>query len=572
MRWNKALIPTLKENPADAEVISHKLMLRAGLIKQLAAGLYSFLPLGWRAMFKVMSIIREEMDAIGGQEVFMPAMTPIEIWRESGRDKDMAEIMYRFTDRKEREICLAPTHEEIITDMARGHIRSFRDLPQTWYQIQEKFRDEPRPRFGLLRVREFFMKDSYSFCSNWEQLDEEYEKHEKAYRRIFDRCGLKYFVVGASSGLMGGRKSQEFMVPADAGEDTTAFCEKCGYASNTEIAQSVPNDAQWVDIIEKKKVHTPNLKTVGEVSSFLKLPQSQMLKSLVYMTVDAQAPVMVLIRGDHQLNEEKVSLFLGEQIRAAHPEEVKKLFGVPIGFLGPIDAPEGVKIIADKAFPRDMKFATGANKEDYHIMGWTLDEIRLDGYGDFRIVEEGEGCIECGNALSVRSTIEIGHIFKLGTKYSDSMGANFTDSNGNEKPIIMGCFGIGVGRIIASAIELYADKSGIVLPITIAPYEVIITAVDVTKSDVVEVAEKIYNELKAKKIDVLYDDRDLRAGFKFKDAELIGIPIRITVGRKVGDGKVEVVLRRDGNCEDVMIENAVEKVMSLRKMLFDEIQ
>ncbi len=370
---------------------------------------------------------------------------------------------------------------------------------------------------------------------------------------------------------MGGRQSQEFMVPADAGEDTTAFCEKCGYASNTEIAQSVPNDGQWTDIVEKKKVHTPNLKTVEEVSNFLKFPQSQMLKSLVYMTVDALEPVMILIRGDHQLNEEKVSQYLGEPIRAAHPEEVKEIFGVPIGFLGPVDAPDAVKIIADEAYPQDRKFATGANEENYHIMGWTLDEIRIDGFGDFRIVEEGEGCIDCGNPLSVRSTIEIGHIFKLGTKYSDSMGATFTDSSGEEKPIIMGCFGIGVGRIIASAIELYADKYGIVLPITIAPYEVIITAVDVTKPEVVEAAEKIYNELKAREIDVLYDDRDLRAGFKFKDAELIGIPIRVTVGRKVDDGKVEVVIRPDASCEDLMIENAVEKVMSVRKILFDEI-
>ncbi|MCD6594755.1 proline--tRNA ligase [bacterium] len=571
MRWNKALIPTLKENPSDAEVISHKLMIRAGLIRQLAAGLYSFLPLGWRAMLKSMKIIREEMNAIGGQEIFMPSLNPVEIWKETGRDEDMSEIMLRFTDRKNRDICLAPTHEEIITDIARNEIHSFKDLPQIWYQIQNKFRDEPRARFGLLRVREFLMKDAYSLCANWEQLDEAYKKHEQAYRNIFTRCGLKFVVVGASSGLMGGRQSQEFMVPSDAGEDRTAFCEKCGYAANIEVAKSVPFEVEYKDIPELKKVHTPDLKTVDEVAEFLGLPRNQMLKSLVYIAEKSEKPVMVLLRGDHQLNEEKLSLFLGELVRPAHPDEVLKLFGVPIGFLGPIDAPKEIKILVDEAVPSDKKFATGANDKDYHIVGFTLDDFKIDGRSDFRLVSDGEFCQNCGSPLKVRTTIEIGHIFKLGTKYSAAMGATFLDANGKQIPIIMGSYGIGVGRILSSAIELYADDNGIVWPITIAPFEVIITALDTTKPEISDVAEKLYSRLIESGVDVLYDDRDERAGVKFKDADLIGIPIRITVGRKVKDGMVEIVTRKDKKSEDVKIEDTLAKVLEIRQLLYSEL-
>lgn len=574
MRWSQTLIPTLKEDPSDAEVISHKLMIRAGLIQQLSAGLYTFLPLGWRSMLKAMRIIREEMDAIGGQEILMPALNPIEIWEETGRAQDMAEIMFHFKDRKGREVCLAPTHEEIITDIARKTIRSFRDLPQIWYQIQGKFRDEPRPRFGLLRVREFLMKDSYSLCADWDQLDEMYKLHERAYRRIFTRCGLKFVVVGASSGLMGGRQSQEFMVPSDAGEDRTAFCENCGYAANVEVAKSVPKVVEYKDIPEFKKVHTPNLKTVEEVSEFLGLPKNQMLKSLVYVSQKDNQPVMVLLRGDHQLNEEKLSQYLGGPVRPAHPDEVLEWFGVPVGFLGPIGAPDNIKILVDEAVPEDKKFATGANETDYHIMGFTLADIRIDGRGDFRLVEEGESCPNCGAPLKVRTTIEIGHIFKLGTKYSEAMGATFLDSEGNQKPIIMGSYGIGVGRILCAAIELYADEWGIVWPITIAPFEVIITAVDVTKPEVSETAEKIYAELSAAGVDVIYDDRDDRAGVKFKDADLVGIPIRVVVGKKVAEGKVEVSLRRDpkNSREDVPIDGATERVLELREQLYREIE
>ncbi|RKZ34540.1 proline--tRNA ligase [bacterium] len=573
MRWNKSLIPTLKEEPADAEVISHKLMLRAGLIRQLSAGLYTFLPLGWGAMLKIMQIIRDEMNAIGGQEIFMPALNPIEIWRETGRAEDMAEIMLQFTDRKGRETCLAPTHEEIITDIARNEIRSFRDLPQTWYQIQNKFRDEPRPRFGLLRVREFIMKDSYTLCSSWNELDTEYLKHDYAYRRIFTRCGLEYIVVGASSGLMGGSASQEFMVPSDAGEDKIVFCDQCGYSANMEIAKSVPNEVKFVEITEQKKVHTPNLRTVSEVSQFLGLPEHQMLKSLIYVSESDGKPFMVLIRGDHQLNEEKLAQFVGSVVRPAEPEEVIQWFGVPVGFLGPLNTPENLRIFLDESVPDDeeIKFASGANEIDYHIVGFTVGDIRIDERGDFRLVSDGEGCPECGKKLSIRTTIEVGHIFKLGTKYSEAMGATFLDDQGKQNPIIMGSYGIGVGRILASAIELYSDDDGIVLPITIAPFEVIITALDVTKPEVVRVADKLYEELRGKNIDVLYDDRDERAGVKFKDADLIGIPIRITVGRKVADDIVEIVLRRDHSTQEVNVASAVDKVIELKEMLDNEI-
>jgi len=572
MRWNKALIPTFKDDPSDAEVISHKLMVRAGIVKQLSAGLYTFLPLGWRAMLKAMKIIREEMNAIGGQEIFMPSLNPIEIWDETGRASDMGDILFRFDDRRGHTNILAPTHEEIVTHIARDEIRSFRDLPQIWFQIQNKFRDEPRARFGLLRVREFLMKDSYSLCATFEQLDKIYNLHEQAYRKIFSRCGIKYVVVGASSGLMGGRASQEFMVPSDAGEDSTAFCEKCGYAANTEVAESVPADGEWLEIDEKKKVHTPSLKTVEEVSEFLKIPKNQMLKSLVYVSENDEQPIMVLLRGDHQLNEEKLSQHIGGAVRAAHPEEVLDWFGAPVGFLGPIDAPSNIRILVDKAFPTDKNFATGANEQDFHIVGWRLEEIPDLEFGDFKLVQEGERCPKCGAPLSVRTTIEIGHIFKLGTKYSEAMGATFLDSKGEHKPIIMGSYGIGIGRILSSAIELFADKNGIVWPISIAPFEVIITALDVSKSDVIETAEKLYNELQANGIDVLYDDRDERAGTKFKDAELIGIPIRITVGRKVSEGEVEIFLRKDGSRKDVPIENAVETVIQLREKLYREIE
>ncbi len=568
MRWSSAFIPTLKEVPADAQVDSHILMLRAGLIRQLASGVYSFLPLGWKSMLKTMEIIREEMNDIGGQEILLPSHTPIEIWEETGRDADMGDIMYRFKDRKGQTFALAPTHEEIITDLARGRIRSYRDMPQVWWQMQTKFRDEPRPRSGLLRVREFIMKDSYSLCATSEQLDEMYDNHDGAYRRIFDRCGLKYFVVGASSGLMGGTGSEEFMVPSSAGEDIIATCE-CGFAQNLEIAESLPTKAEWVEV-DRQKVHTPEKRTIEEVSDFLGLPTCQMLKSLIYITKSGKA-VMACLRGDHELSEDKLQAAVGETVRPAEAEEVAKITGTEIGFLGPIGLKGNVRIFVDAAVDGEMPFATGANEFDYHITGYTTADIPKFEISDIRQVAEGDCCAVCGKKLDLVQTVEIGHIFKLGTKYSAAMEATFLGEDGVAKPIIMGSYGIGVGRILAAAIELYSDDDGICWPISIAPYEVVITALKVNDESIVEVAENLYDELLEQGIDVLYDDRDLRAGFKFKDADLLGAPIRITVGRGVKDGVVEVFRRREKTKAEVPIDEALDAVIDIWEELFAEL-
>ncbi|MCK5832729.1 proline--tRNA ligase [bacterium] len=568
MLWSKAFIPTLKETPADAQVKSHILMLRAGLIRQLSAGIYTYLPLGWRSMTRVMDIIREEMDEIGGQEIFMPSTTPVELWAETGRDTDMGEIMYHFKDRRGTSFVLAPTHEEIITDLVRGEIRSYKELPQIWYQIQNKFRDEPRPRSGILRVREFLMKDSYTLCSDEAQLDEAYQLHNKAYRRIFKRCGIKYFVVGASSGLMGGTGSEEFMVPSDSGEDIIATCE-CGFAQNLEVAESVPSVVNWKPL-EKAKIHTLNQKTIEQVSEFLELPKGQLVKSLIYITQSGRQ-VMACLRGDHELSEEKLQIAAGEVIRPAEAEEVLKIAGLPIGFLGPINFQSKIDILVDSALDDDMPFATGANEVDYHLVGYKLADINQFRKTDLRMVAEGDLCKNCGKALKLIRTIEIGHIFKLGTKYSKPMGATFLDEEGNAKPIQMGSYGIGIGRILAAAIELYADKDGISWPITIAPFEVIITPVNISDEKIMTVATAIYEELIDEGIDVLLDDRDLRAGVKFKDADLIGAPIRVTVGKGVKNGMIEIFNRRTKTTAEVSIEDAINEIISLWERLFEEL-
>ncbi len=568
MRWSKSFIPTLKEVPADAQITSHILMLRGGVVRQLAAGVYTFLPLGWRAMLKAMAIIREEMDAIGGQEILMPSLNPRELWDETGRSEDMGEILYRFADRKGQDFVLAPTHEEVITDLVRGEIRSYRELPQIWYQIQNKFRDEPRPRSGLLRVREFLMKDSYTLCADDKQLDECYKFHEQAYRNIFDRCGLEYYVVGASSGLMGGTGSEEFMVPSDAGEDIIATCE-CGFAQNLEIARAKPSKVDWVEC-KKEKIHTPNQRTIEEVSAFLKMPSGQMLKSLLYIAQSGK-PVLACLRGDHELSEEKLQRAAGEQVRPAEPDEALKITGTEIGFLGPIGLENKVRILVDVAVDPAMPFATGANEKDYHITGYKIADIAKSEGADLRQVAEGDACENCGKPLKLIPTIELGHIFKLGTKYSKAMGATFLDEDGEAKPIIMGSYGIGVGRILAAAIELYADNDGICWPITIAPFEVIITALNMADEKVVSVATEIYEKLLEEGVDVLLDDRDVGAGVKFKDADLIGAPIRVTVGKGIAKGIVEIFRRREKTKEEAPIEGAVEKVMGLWEELFAEL-
>ena len=571
MRWSRMFIPTLKDSPSDAENISHKLMLKGGYIRQLFAGAYSFLPLAQRSLLKITSIVREEMNRIGAQEILMPALNPIEIWDKTGRNDVMGDEMFRLKDRKERLLCLAPTHEEVIATIAAGEIRSYRELPQVWYQIQTKFRDEPRPRSGILRVREFLMKDSYTLAATEEQLDISYNEHSKAYRRILARCGLDFIVVGASTGTMGGTVSQEFMLPSDAGEDEVVFCPNCKYAANVDVAESILPEYSWQPM-EREEVHTPAQKSIEEVSEFLDIPPEQLVKSLV-MVVDEKEFVMALVRGDRKLCEEKLKLYLGaSNIRPAQNEEIEEALGVPAGFLGPYKIKKKIKIIADEGIEKDMPFATGANRVDYHIKGLRLSEIDGIEFANIREAETGDICIRCGKRLKRIPTIEIGHIFKLGTKYSKALGANFLDENGESRPIIMGSYGIGIGRILAAAMELFADEAGTALPISIAPFEVIITPLNITNPDIVETAEKIYKELLEKNVDVIIDDRDIRAGSKFKDAELIGIPLRITIGeRSLASGKVEIFIRRDKKKIDVPKGKATDELLKLREEMFEEL-
>jgi len=560
MRLSKAFIPTLKEVPADAVVTSHKLMLRAGLIRSLMAGVYSYLPFGHKATLKAINIIREEIDNIGGQEFGLPALNPVEIWEETGRAENFGSEMFHLRDRKDRELVLAPTHEEIICHLARGEVRSYKQLPQIWYQFQTKFRDEPRPRSGELRTRQFTMKDAYSLDVDQEGLDVAYEKHNQAYRRIFKRAGLKFFVVGASSGLMGGSGSEEFMIESDAGEDTCAVCESCGYAANVEVATSnLAEEPVKEEKIAFEKVHTPEKRTVEEVAEFLKMEQGRFVKSLVFMGDDGLA--MVLVRGDDEVNEEKLLPILGASMRPAHPEEVKKAMGAEIGFLGPVGMEGKMPIYADFRLKDAINMATGANEDQHHVIGIQVGEtFKPDSYKDLRLIKEGEPCPKCNEALKVVKAIELGHIFKLGTKYSAAMGATVLDSNGKDVPIIMGSYGIGVGRMIASAIETNADENGIIWPISLAPIEVAVVALKYKDETTKAEADRIYDLLIKKGYDVALDDRAVSPGFKFKDAELLGYPFQIVVSeRNLAEGKLELKRRRDGEKLLLPIEEALQK-------------
>ncbi len=560
MKWSKAFIPTLKEDPKEAETPSHRLLLRAGYVRQHQSGVYIFLPLGWRSMLKIMSIIREEMDAIGAQEMLLPALTSAKLWEESGRWEAFGDDMFRLKDRKDHDMALAPTHEEVMTDLARVYLRSYRDLPQIWYQMQTKFRDEPRPRAGILRVREFIMKDSYSFDATWEGLDKSYDLHREAYMKIFDRCGLKYTIVKASSGLMGGSQSEEFMVVAQSGEDRLAICENCGYAANVEVAEAAAQPAPESPFSKKEKVYTPDVRSVEEVSSFLNVSPALIVKSLLYVVGDRW--VLVMVRGDHEVNEAKLAKVLGPEARMATPDEVLDRFGVPVGFVGPLDI-DVDEIVADKAIEGMKGVVVGANEEEHHIVGVDIDsDVKVSRYADIRTVVEGDRCPNCGSPIKISNAIEIGHIFKLGTKYSESMGAYFTDKDGNRKPIIMGSYGIGVGRILAVAAELYHDENGMSLPITIAPYELDIIEIDPKKTS--ELTSDLYRKLLEAGIDVIWDDREATAGFKFKDADLIGYPLRLVISpRKIKDDLVELQFRRDGSRIDIPISSAVEKIAEI---------
>jgi len=577
MRWSQYFIPTLREDPADAEVVSHKLLLRAGVVRQLSAGIYSYLPLGQRIALKVMQILREEMNGIGGQEFYLPAIHPAEIWQESGRWDAIGDIMFRLKDRKGSDMCLGMTHEEVFTTIARHELRSYKQLPQVWYQIQVKFRDEPRPKSGLMRLRTFIMKDAYSFDVDRAGLDKSFADQREAYKRIFTRCGIQFSIVEASSGSMGGSESSEFVARTDAGEDLIASCANCGYAANLEKATSrlaVIEDETGPEAPEE--FPTPGVRTIDDLTSFTGgAPASHQIKSLVFIaTIDGEAqPALVLLRGDHQLHETKLADSLrATALRPASPEEMRELLGAGAGSLGGVGAKEraraanrDLKIVADAGLKNRRNMSTGANKDDHHLRGVDISrDISVDEWLDLRVVEPGESCPRCETGvLEVFKAMEIGHIFKLGTKYSETMGARVLTQDGKEVPIVMGSYGIGVERIITAAIEQQHDEDGIIWPKSIAPFNVVVTVTNMKQDDVREAGEKLYRDLQTAGLDVLLDDRDERAGVKFKDADLIGVPYRITVGKKVSDGVVELFDRRAKKSEDVKTIDVVARVQKL---------
>ena len=560
MLWSKLFVPTLRDNPAEAEVASHRLLLRAGYIRQLSAGIYNYLFLAQRSILKITKIVREEMDAIGAQEFYLPALNPAEVWKESGRWDVMGDNMFRLKDRFGRDLCLGMTHEEVMTSVARGELRSYKQLPQLWYQIQVKFRDEPRPKSGLLRTRQFTMKDSYSFDLDAAGLDVSYEKHRQAYCRIFDRCGLRYMTVEADSGAMGGSQSHEFMVQSDAGEDYVVHCPATGYAANLEKAVSRPVAPAIPDPegdLTPEEFHTPGFKTIDEIAAFTKLPATSQMKSLV-MVGDGK-PILALLRGDHQLSEAKLAGVMGAgEVRAALPAEIQEWFGAAAGSLGPI----GVKmrVVVDKALEGRRNMICGANKDDYHLRNVTPGKDFTAAYHELRQVAAGDTNVDTGDPLEIVKTVEIGHIFKLGYKYSKAMGLKVLDESGKEVTAIMGSYGIGIERILCAAVELFHDGNGMSLPASIAPFTVVVIPVNVKDEALRTAAEQLYAECQKAGFDTVMDDRDERPGVKFKDAELVGIPWRITVGKKLGQGIVEVVERRTGKLTEVPVEEAVEFV------------
>jgi prolyl-tRNA synthetase len=552
MHWSRLFIPTLRENPTEAEVVSHQLLLRAGYVRQLGAGIYSYLFLARRSLFKIEQIVREEMDAIGAQEMLLPALNPAEVWQESGRWDVMGDNLFRLRDRFGRDLCLGMTHEEVMTTIARGELRSYKQLPQLWYQIQTKFRDEPRPKSGLLRVRQFIMKDSYSFDIDPAGLDVSYQKHYDAYCKIFDRCGLKYSVVEAHSGAMGGSQSHEFMVASDAGEDYVVRCTKCGYAANLEKAESraaAPAAADSEGDHSPEEFHTPGRKTIAEVAGFTGLPETSQMKSLV-LVADGK-PVLAMVRGDHSLSETKFSAVVKvAEFRPAHPHEILEWFGAEAGSLGPVGV-KNMRVIADEALRGRRNMIAGANKDDHHLRNVTPGRDFQPEYFDLRQVAAGDACASCGSPLELIKCVEIGHIFKLGYKYSESMGLRVLNEAGEEVKVIMGSYGIGIERILCAAIELFNDKDGMILPPPIAPFDVVVTPVNYSDAAQRAAAEEIYEACKKMDLDAVLDDRDERPGVKFKDADLVGIPFRITVGKKLAQGQVEVAERRTKTSEDV---------------------
>lgn len=563
MRFSKTFIPTLRETPSDATVTSHILLLRAGMVRMVSAGIYSFLPIGYRVIRRISEIIREEMNAIGGQEFHLPALNPKEIWEETGRVEAFGDILFHV---KNREYVLAPTHEEIMTFHIRNVVKSYKDFPQIWYQIQTKFRNEPRPRSGVIRGRQFLMKDAYSFDISPEGLDKSYLLHDQAYRKIFDRCKLKYFVVGASSGAMGGSGSEEFMVKSDAGEDTVAYCESCSYAANVEVAESkVSPRGRENKSEELKEIHTPNIRSIDELCEFLKIKETQCAKSRIY--VHLGKPILILMLGNEEVNESKLEKVVGAGVRPAHPEELIEFTGAEAGSIGPV----GFKgrIIADLRLKDANNLFSGANKTDYHFGGIDLQKVQSIEYVDLRRVQSGEGCPKCNSKLDVFTAIELGHIFKLGTKYSESMGAMFLDEKGEEHPIIMGSYGIGAERVMACFIEQHHDENGIIWDKVLAPFDIHLMGLNMKKEEIINACDKIYKELNESGFEVLFDDRsEAQAGVKFNDADLLGMPLQVIVGdKKLKTNQVEVKVRKTGERFDVELKELIGKIKAILENL-----
>ena len=561
MRWSQLFIPTHRETPAEADVVSHQLLLRAGYIRQLAAGLYSYLYLARRSLLKIEQVIREEMDAIGAQEMFLPELHPAKVWQKSGRWDAIGHDMFRLQDRWGHDLCLGMTEEEVMTSIASGELRSYKQLPQLWYQIQAKFRDEPRPKSGLIRARRFTMKDSYSFDLDAAGLDVSYKKHHAAYCRIFDRCGLKYITVEAHSGAMGGSQSHEFAAPSVAGEDVIVVCDGCGYAANLEKARSTPQPPTRPDSAENlppEEFYTPGKKTIAEVAAFDGSPETSHIKSLV-MVAD-QKPYLILLRGDHSLNEAKLgSAIAATKVRPAHPEEIREWFGADAGSLGPVGVRE-LTILTDEALRNRRDLISGANRDDYHLRHVTPGRDFETSFADLRDVAEGDACAQCGKPITLRKCIEVGHIFKLGRRYAESMGLSVLDPNDKEVTPIMGSYGIGLERILATAVEQNHDDAGMVLPASIAPFEAIITPVNLKNDTQRQASESLYEDCRSRGIDVIYDNRSERAGVKFSDADLIGIPYRFTVGKKISEGMVELTVRSTRQSTDVRLEVAAKRL------------
>jgi prolyl-tRNA synthetase len=571
VRWTRSLIPTLREDPAEAEAVSHKLMVRAGLVRQLAAGIYVYLPLGLRVLDKITRVIREEMNAIGGQEIVMPVLQPAEIWQQSGRWDAIGGEMFRLKDRNQREMCLGMTHEEVVAWIAAREIRSYRDLPQIWYQVQTKERDEARPRSGVLRTREFLMKDSYTLDPDAAALEVSYNAHKQAYCKIFDRCGVRYVVVDSDPGMMGGSGSHEFMAPSAAGEDDVALCAACGYAANVELARGVPVPASLpaasVPGDGPREVATPEARTIAEVAAQLRVDAASTVKSLVFMVGDVA--VLALVRGDHNLHERKLARALRAEARPAHPDEVRRHLGVSVGSVGPVGVKGVSRILADESLRRGA-YVVGANRDGYHLVGAKAERDFACEWADLQVALPGEGCPRCAKPLAVERVIEIGNIFKLGTKYSVPLGAMYLDEQGQQKPVVMGSYGIGPARIAAAAVEQRYDADGIVWPWAIAPFHVHIVPVASKDTTQMTAATEIERALENAGFEVLMDDRDERAGVKFKDADLLGIPIRITVGNALTkEGLVEIrerATRAESKIPPERLLDAVRKIVDRLSM------